>query len=447
LAKVVAIGGGSSYTPELVEGLIKRQDKFPVQELWLVDVEPGKEKLDVIAGLARRMVEKARVDIKVHATLDRRKALRDADFVITQLRVGQIAARVQDESIPARHGLIGQETNGAGGLFKGLRTIPVIFSIIEDCKELCPQAWIINFANPAGMITEAVFRYTDWRKFIGLCNVPINMERSIAQLLGVDPQRVRMDFAGLNHMVFGLDVYLDGVSIMTEVLAKLGQGQSMTMQNIQDIPWTPGFLKGLEAIPCPYLRYYFQKDEMLAHTLEEHQQGRTRGQQVRAIEKDLFTQYADPSLAEKPPQLEQRGGAYYSDAACNLMTSIYTDAGDVQVVNTINDGAISDLPQDVVVEISCVIGREGPRPLTMGHLPLACRGIVQEMKAYELLACRAAVSGEYEHALVAMAVNPLVQSEKKAAVVLEEMLLAHREHLPQFQDAIRGVSQRHEINS
>ena len=206
--KIVTIGGGSSYTPELIEGFIKRHDELPVKELWLVDIEEGKEKLEIVSNLARRMVKKANIDMKIYSTLDRREALKDADFVTTQFRVGQLDARIKDERIPLSHGLIGQETNGAGGLFKALRTIPVVLDIIKDIKELCSDAWLINFTNPAGIVSEAVFRYTNFKKYIGLCNVPIGIKNNLAQLLGVDSSRLDMDFAGLNHMVYGLNVKL-----------------------------------------------------------------------------------------------------------------------------------------------------------------------------------------------------------------------------------------------
>lgn len=447
MLKLVAIGGGSSYTPELVEGLILRQAEFPVSELWLVDVPPGQWKLEIIANLARRMVAKAGVNLRIYSSLDRPQALTGADFVISQFRVGQVEARILDETIPAKYGLLGQETNGAGGLLNGLRTIPEVLSLIEDCRRLCPKAWIINFTNPAGMITEAVFRHTDWKRFVGLCNVPIGMEMAMARMLDVPKERLRMDFGGLNHMVFGLDIFLDGASIRDRVISLLGEeSPAMTMKNIEDIPWSKEFLRGLGAIPCPYHRYYFQKDEMLEHSLADFQRGEARGQVVKELEAELFKKYADPQLDVKPPELEKRGGAFYSDAACNLMASIYNDKGDVQPVNTVNNGALADLPEDVVVEVSCRITREGPRPLVMGSLPLAGRGLVQQIKAFDLLGCQAAISGKYEDALAAMVANPLVQSEKLGRQALDELLIAHAPYLPQFAQAIQEVKVRSALN-
>ncbi|HET6786180.1 MAG TPA: 6-phospho-beta-glucosidase [Erysipelotrichaceae bacterium] len=429
--KIVTIGGGSSYTPELVEGFIKRYDHLPITELWLVDVEAGKEKLEIVGNLAKRMVEKAGLPIEVHLTLDRRTALKDADFVTTQLRVGLLDARVLDETIPAKYGILGQETNGPGGLFKGFRTIPVILGIIKDMEELCPDAWLINFTNPAGMVTEAVFRHTTWKKFVGLCNVPIGMVRGAADLLEVDMSRVRIDFAGLNHMVYGLRTYLDGKDVSKLVMEKY-KGTRSSMKNIHETPWGNEFLEGLGIMPCGYHRYYYQYQAMVDHQQEDVKKGESRGQVVKKVEAELFELYKDVNLAVKPKQLELRGGAYYSDAACNLIASMYNDTKDIQPVNTMNMGAIASLPMDCAVEVSCVITKEGPRPLAMGRLPIQVEGLVQQMKSFEQVATDAAVSGNYNTALVAMTINPLVRDENKAKLILDEMLEAHKAYLPQF---------------
>lgn len=438
--KIVTIGGGSSYTPELIEGFIKRYEELPVRELWLVDIEEGREKLSIITDLARRMVEKAGVPMEIHSTLDRRKALPGADFVTTQFRVGGLAARALDESIPLKHGLIGQETNGAGGMFKALRTIPVIFSILKDCEELCPNAFVVNFTNPAGLITEAVLNHTSWERFIGVCNLPYGMEVGVSKILDAEKSRVRVHMGGLNHMVFGLDVFLDGLSVKREVLEKMAtESEALNMKNIMDLPWSPEFLRGLNAIPCAYHRYYFQKDEMLKHMLDDFEKGETRASQVMAVEEDLFHKYQEVSLAEKPKELELRGGAFYSDAAVNLISSIANDKKDIQVVNTRNRGAIASLPYESAVEISAIITKNGPVPLATGPLPVAAEGIVQQLKAFERLTVQAALSGRYEDAYVALVTNPLVQSEALGRKVLNDLLLAHEKHLPAFQEAISAL--------
>lgn len=432
--KMVTIGGGSSYTPELVEGLIKRHQQLPVRELWLVDIPAGEEKLNIVGALAKRMVEKAGIPLEIHLSLDRRSALKDADFVTTQFRVGLLDARAQDEGIPLKYNVIGQETNGPGGLLKGLRTIPVILDIAKDMEELCPDAWLINFTNPAGMVTEALLRYSNLDKVVGLCNVPIGMRMGIAGMLGVDADRIHIDFAGLNHMVFGLNVYLDGDNITEKLIDDYlsGEKSGVTMKNIVDLGWEPDFIKGLKILPCPYHRYYYQTERMLAEEKEAAAAAGTRAQVVQKLEADLFELYKDPNLDIKPPQLEKRGGAYYSDAACSLIDSIYNNRGDIQPVNIRNNGAIKGIPEDSAVEVNCIITKDGPKPIAVGELPVAVNGLVQQVKSFERVAAAAAVSGDYQTALVAMTINPLVPSDQIAKQLLDEMLEAHREHLPQF---------------
>lgn len=432
--KIVTIGGGSSYTPEWVEGLIKRYDTLPIQDLWLVDIPEGEEKLNIVGNLAKRMVKKAGIPMKVHLSLNRREALPDADFVTTQLRVGRLKAREMDESIPLKYGVIGQETNGPGGLFKGLRTIPVILDICRDMEELCPDAWLINFTNPAGMVTEAVLRYSSMQRVVGLCNVPIGIRMQIAEALEVEADRVYIDFAGLNHMVFGLRVCLDGKDITPRVLQLMcEQGSRFSMKNITGMDWEKDFIQALGVIPCPYHRYYYKTREILEEDLQAFRQsGTTRAQIVRKLEQELFELYKNEELAVKPKQLEKRGGAYYSDAACSLIDSIYNDRRDIQTVNVRNNGALTDFPVDSAVEVNCVITKEGPIPLAMGSLPVAVSGLVQQIKSFERVAAEAAVTGNYQTALLAMNINPLVGSDETAKRILDEMLEAHRDDLPQF---------------
>ena len=429
--KIVTIGGGSSYTPELIEGFIQRYKELPVKELWLVDIEEGKEKLEIVGHLAKRMVKKAHIDMEIYMTLDRREALKNADFVTTQFRVGLLDAREKDELIPLKYGVIGQETNGPGGMFKALRTIPVIFDIIKDCEELCPNAWIISFTNPSGINAEAVFRHTGWKKFIGLCNGPVNMIKDIEKILG--SKNVDVKIGGLNHMIFALDMSIEGVNCNQLLVERLScEKYKESLQNIVDISFSKEFIKGYGYLGIGYLKYYLQKQDMLAQCISDANKHQCRAQVVKEVEKELFKQYSNPLLDVKPDALSLRGGAYYSDAACQLISSIYNDKRDIQVVDTLNCGAISNLPDDVVVEVSSVITKDGPRPVKVGELPLQLVGLIQQLKAYEILVTNVALSGSYEDALVAMTINPLVQSERIAKQILDEMLEAHKEYLPQF---------------
>ncbi|MBB6214377.1 6-phospho-beta-glucosidase [Anaerosolibacter carboniphilus] len=427
--KITVIGGGSSYTPELIEGFIKRTAELPVEELYLVDIERGKEKLNITTELTKRMIAKVGLNTKVYQTLDRREAIKDSDFIITQIRVGGLKARASDERIPLKYNAIGQETTGAGGFAKALRTIPVILDICRDIEELAPKAWLINFTNPASIITEMVLRHTQV-KVVGLCNVPIGMINNVAKILDVDSKRIRIDFAGLNHMVYGREIYLDGERVTSEVLTKLGEGASLTMKNIKDLQWDKDLIRSLGMLPCPYHRYFYMTDEMLE---EEKNAGEgTRAEQVMEIEKELFKRYEDPNLQEKPPELEKRGGAYYSDAAVSLISAIYNDKGEIHTVNIRNNGAISGLADDVVVEVNAVVNREGLKPIAVGKLPIKIHGLVHAVKAYELLTVQAGISGDYEDALMALISHPLVPSIKAAKGILHDILYENKGYLPQF---------------
>lgn len=427
--KIVTIGGGSSYTPELIEGFIKRQHELPVREIWLVDCEEGKEKLEIVGSLAKRMIEKAGVPIQLHMTLNRREALKDADFVTTQMRVGLLQARIKDERIPLSHGMFGQETNGAGGLFKALRTIPVILDICKDIEELCPHAWLINFTNPAGIVTEAVNRYTNVKRVIGLCNVPFDMHTAIAKIVERPREEVRITMGGLNHMSYVTGVYVDGEDKTDYVISKWG---NQSMNNITGTEWSNAFVRELGAIPSPYHRYYYMQKESLEEAIKKFEENGTRAESVKKLEDELFELYKDEELKEKPKQLEKRGGAYYSDAACNLICSIYNDRGDIQVVNTVNKGTMKEFEYDEVAEMSCMITKNGPIPISIGRLPKAAKGLVQQIKSFEVAACEAAVTGEYNKALHAMMINPLVASQRYGKIVLDELLEAHKDYLPQF---------------
>lgn len=437
--KIVTIGGGSSYTPELVEGLIKRYDEMPVSDYWLVDIEEGKEKLEIVGALAKRMVEKAGVPMNIHLTLDRREALKDADFVTTQLRVGLLDARVKDERIPLSYGFLGQETNGAGGLFKALRTVPVILDIAKDMSELCPDAWLINFTNPAGIVTEALLRYGVHKKVVGVCNVPIGMEFGFADALGVDKERITVDFAGLNHMVYAERVYLDGGDVTSQLIDILtnNNSKSQTMANIAALDWDPATIKAFGVLPCPYHRYYYKKQEMLNHELEEFKNGKTRAEVVKEVEKRLFELYKNPELKDKPEELSRRGGAHYSDVACNVINGIYNDKNTIIAVNTRNNGTLKQFEDDSAIEVSCYVGKNGPVPVeTVTDLPIFAQGLAGQIKAFERLAAEAAYTGDYNTALAAMVTNPLVADDKKGRKLLNEMLLAHKDYLPQFKKVI-----------
>lgn len=431
--KIAVIGGGSSYTPELIEGLLQRAGELPVGELWLADIEAGRDKLAVIGGLARRMADRTGHPMKIETTLDRRAALRGAAFVVAQIRVGGLAARVSDERFPLKYGVLGQETVGPGGFANALRTIPVMLAIAADIAELCPDAWLINFTNPSGLVTEALQRHSPV-KTIGLCNVPINMVMMAAKLLAADPRDVAIDFAGLNHLVWGRQITVKGEDVTGRIIDMLANGAALTMNNIPDLKWDVAFLRRLGLVPCPYHRYYYMTDRLLEEEQAAAAPGGpgTRAEQVQAVEDKLFERYRDEKLAEKPPELAKRGGAYYSEAAVSLISAIHNDKAEIHTVDTANRGAIAGLEDDAVVEVNCRVGRDGPRPLPAGELPADVLALIRQVKNYERLTVEAAVSGDRDTALAALAANPLVPSPEVAASLLTDLLALNKQYLPQF---------------
>ncbi|EKZ6043377.1 6-phospho-beta-glucosidase [Klebsiella pneumoniae] len=431
--KIVVIGGGSSYTPELIEGLLNRYHEMPVASLWLVDIEEGKEKVEIIAGLARRMIAKAGLTIEVVATLDRESALRDADFVCSQFRAGCLDARISDERISLKYGLIGQETNGLGGFANACRTIPIALEIAADMERLCPDAWLLNFTNPSGMVTEAILRHSRI-KAVGLCNVPVIMQKGITTLLQcADEKEVVMQVAGLNHFIFVRQILHKGKEWLPEVIAEINAGRDpLVPRNIPPFRWPSHLLQGLGMIPCAYLRYYYMKDDLLRQELAEAGGEGTRGEVVKQLEKILFDQYRDPHLAVKPKALEGRGGQYYSEAACELMNAIYNDKRIIMHVNTRNNGAINGLPDDCAVEVSSLITASGPLPLNVAPFPEDTLSLLQLMKSFERLTIEAALTGNRHTAWRALMLNPLIVSGEKLELALDEVIAENRQWLPAF---------------
>lgn len=431
--KLAVIGGGSSYTPEFIDGLIRNYREFPVRDVYLADIPEGEAKLNIVAALAKRMVAAAGLPIQIHATLDRREAIDGAQFVATQLRVGQLAARVLDEQIPLAHGCIGQETTGAGGFANALRTIPVLLDIARDIEALAPEAVLLNFTNPAGVVTQALLQNSQVTT-IGLCNLPIGMKMHIAQLYDVPAEAVDTETVGINHLNWVTKVSVFGKDVTAETLAKIGAEEGASVANIPDLQWDPDLLHSLGAIPCSYLRYYYMPDEMLRNQQSALATEGTRGQVVQGIEAGLFELYQDRNLDRKPPQLALRGGAYYSEAAVNLMVSIFQNRRDIQTVNVRNNGVVPCLTNDAVVEVNCVIDAQGAHPIQLTrHIPPALRGLLQVVKAYEDLTVQAAVTGDRDAALQALTIHPLVPSARIAKQLLKDILAKGAPWLPQFQ--------------
>jgi 6-phospho-beta-glucosidase len=416
--KIAVVGGGSTYTPELVEGFARRAARLPMDELVLLDIDA--DRLSIVGGLARRMLDQLDWPGRLTLTGDRDAALDGASFVLIQLRVGGQAARLVDETLPPRFGVIGQETTGAGGFAKALRTVPLVLELAEaTAKRAAPGAWIVDFTNPVGIVTQALL--DAGHRAVGLCNVAINLQRQLAARFEVEPDRVQLEHVGLNHLSWERAVRVDGVDRLPELLdtepEALAEHVGLSVEVVQT----------LRAIPSYYLHYYYDTAAVVA----EQRDGHTRAGDVMEIERQLLELYKDQSLAEKPALLDDRGGAFYSEAAAQLIASLHDGAGDIQVVDVRNDGALPDLPDSAVVEIPCRVDRDGARPLPLAPLAPEMRGLVQAAKAYEELAVAAALSGERRTARRALIANPLVGAEV-AGPLLDALLDANRRYLPRF---------------
>ncbi|MGY5451055.1 6-phospho-beta-glucosidase [Agarivorans sp. MS3-6] len=431
--KITVIGAGSSYTPELIEGLIKRNDELPIGELWLVDIEDGAEKVSIIGDLTRRMLAKNNMShIAVHVTLDRKPALEGADFVCSQFRAGCLEGRIRDERISLKYGMIGQETNGLGGFANACRTIPIALEIAKEMEELCPEAWLLNFTNPSGMVTEAILKHTKV-KAVGLCNVPVIMQKGIAKMLGANEQDFVLQVAGLNHFIWARKVLHEGRDKLQDVVEEMLSGNDpLVPQNIPKFKWPAELLRNMGMIPCAYLRYYYTSEDILGQELEEASGQGTRGEVVKAMENRLFDIYRNPEQNEKPKELEKRGGQYYSEAACELMSSIFNDKRTIMHVNTRNNGAIEGLPNDCTVEVSSVITKSGPLPLNVAPFPNDTLRLIQVLKEFESLTVEAAITGDRNTAHRALVLNPLVTTGTVLETALNETIDANLDYMPQF---------------
>ncbi|MGA4988209.1 6-phospho-beta-glucosidase [Nonomuraea bangladeshensis] len=414
--KVAVVGGGSTYTPELVDGFARLREELPVSELALIDPDP--RRLELVAGMARRMLAHAGHPARVLATSSAAEGVAGAAVVLFQLRVGGQAARELDETVPGRCGCVGQETTGAGGLAKALRTVPVVLSIAETVRKHAPDAWIVDFTNPVGIVTRALL--DAGHRAIGLCNVAIGFQRRFAAWLGADPARVSLGHVGLNHLSWERAVFLDGEDVLPALLERHG-AELAAMVGLR-----PGLLARLGAVPSYYLRYFYAHDEVV----REQRTGPSRASEVAALEERLLELYADPAVVTKPELLAGRGGAFYSEAAVALIASLLGDRRDVQVVNVRNGGTLPFLPDEAVVEVPAVVGASGARPLPVPPVGPLYAGLIGHVSAYETLALEAAVHGGADRVRDALLAHPLVGQDKLAEELTALLLEAGRAHLP-----------------
>ncbi|HOJ34343.1 MAG TPA: 6-phospho-beta-glucosidase [Candidatus Hydrogenedentes bacterium] len=421
--KLAVIGGGSSYTPELIDGLFSRLDRIPVTEVWLMD--PNLDRLEITAGLAERMSQKHGIPFTVHATDDLRAAVQDASYVVTQLRVGGIQARIQDEKLGLKYGIIGQETTGVGGFACALRTIPRILDIAHTMQEVAPKGFLINFTNPSGIVTEALIKHGGVR-CVGLCNVPIGIIMDIAKFMQCSPQDVQLDYVGLNHLSWVQDVRIAGKSVFDDVLNQFLEHADEEWEHEPTREAMVLAMRTLHMICNGYLQYFYATEEAFARLSSRE---KTRGEEIIEIERSLFEKYAQKDLTSKPEELSKRGGAHYSTAAFMVIDAIENNTQDRQIVCCRNSGAVPTFDADVSLEVPALIDRMGATAISQPAPPPAIRGLMQQMKAYETLTVEAAVRGDRKAALEALLLHPLLPGIRKAKDIFDELLAINRPHL------------------
>jgi 6-phospho-beta-glucosidase len=400
MLKVAVIGGGSTYTPELVNGFLARLNEFPLDELWLMDID--EDRLEIVGRFAQRMVEAKGSPFKVVLSTNQRESIKDADYVTTQLRVGHMEARRRDEYLGLRHGLIGQETTGIGGMGKALRTIPVILKIAQDIREVAkPGTMLVNFTNPAGLVTQALSKYASDVPAVGVCNVPITTKmhiiESLEQATGkkIDPSHTELKTLGLNHLSWHRGFTIDGEDVWPQVIG----GFISELRKESEPEWEPRTIEVLRMMPNYYLQYFYHTDKKLQ---SQEAWPPSRAEEVIEVEKDLLREYADPNLKEPPADLMKRGGAYYSTVATQLLNAHYNNLGETHVVNLRHNGAVPGWPADWVLEMPAQVNKAGVTPLPAEPLPQSVFGLIAQVKAFEILTVEAAVHGDRRAAYQAL---------------------------------------------
>ena len=429
MLKVAVIGGGSTYTPELINGFIERENQFPLDELWLMDIDEAR--LNIIGQFAKRMASAKGAGFQIKLSTDRHQAIEKASYVITQLRVGQMDARREDEYLGRRYGIVGQETTGVGGMAKALRTVPVILDIAREISEIAPNAVLVNFSNPSGLVTEALFRYAPDVQSIGVCNSAITTKMEIlARLnkkLGTNftQKNAEIKTLGLNHLTWYHGFTIDGKDYWPQVMSEIIAEQ----RNEEEPYFDPDTLENLQMLPNSYLRYFYYTEKMLQ---EQENWPPSRAEEVMKIETELLEAYQDQDLSEPPKELMQRGGAYYSTVATQLINAHYNDLNEIHVVNTRNNGAVPGWDNEWVIEIPCKINAKGVFPEPTTPLPPECESLISRVKAYEIYTTRAAVEGNRMAAYKALLSHPLGPSADKISALLEDILEINKQYLPNF---------------
>lgn len=429
MLKISIIGGGSTYTPELIQGFVDRQEELPLDELWLMDIDS--ERLDLVGSFAKRMADNKKARFKVVLSEDQRESIQNSNYIITQLRVGQMKARREDEYLANRYGLIGQETTGIGGMAKALRTIPVILDVADDVKKLAPEALLINFANPAGLVTEALNLFAPGVNAVGVCNAThttkMEILNNLNEQLGTlfQPEDAQIKTLGLNHLTWFYGFLVHGQEFWPQIMRMMIE----EMGKQSDPLFDPNTLQTLQMLPNYYLRYYYYTEKMLE---KQKHWPPSRAEEVMEIEADLLDYYGDESKTDLPENLMKRGGAYYSTVAAQLINAHYNQLEEIHVLNVRHNGAVQGWEKDWVLEMPCMVSAKGIEPIPTPPLPLECASLVQRVKAYEIFTAHAAAKGDRVAAYKALLSHPLGPDADQCQRVLDDMLEINRVYLPRF---------------
>jgi len=423
--KIAIIGGGSAYTPGLIEGLLKIRPEVPWTEICLMDIDEAK--LKVVGELAAKMLREVDAGIKLSTTTDRISAITGSAFILCQIRVGGLAGRVIDEKVPLRYDVIGQETVGPGGFAMALRALPVMLDIARDIERHAPDAWLINYANPSGMVAALLAKHAKI-KAISICDVPIGIQYFLADALKVGRNRVKLDYVGLNHLGWFRRIFVDGSDI-TAFIHQMVQTKDIISllptddeKTVEETKMMLRLYNMLGVIPSPYLQYYYLTRESLA---KQKQAEKTRGEVVQGIERDLLAHFTEVTREQDVSLWKSRGGAWHSELMVNILSSIHNDKGEEYIVNVLSQGAVPGMANDACVEVPCIVDKRGARPMPVPAPTLDMLGLMQVVAAYEALTIEAALEGSYKKALLALNLNPVVPSIDIAKRILDDYIVEH----------------------
>jgi len=426
--KICIIGGGSTYTPELVDGLIKISKAVKIKEICMLDIKESEEKFKILSDFTRRMLDASGTSMKFRATFDANEAIAGADFILNQFRSGLLQGRIKDEKVPLSHNLIGQETTGMGGMANGLRSFPIIENYVDLIKKISNNGWIINFTNPSGMLTELIINYLNYDRCVGLCNVPIEFILRAAEILKCTREDVRLRHYGLNHLSWVDQFIICGEDKTDEMLKYV----NVNMENIPDIDYDPEFITGLSMLPNPYLKYFYNTKKMLENEVKERDGKGTRGEVVQKVEEELLTLYAQRNRTKAPEELSKRGGYMYSTVACELIASLATGDDKHHIVNTKNNGAITGFPDDYIMEISSLVDKTGPKPIKIGEANKAVSGLVHTIKNYERLTIEGYLNNDESLIKQAMLIHPLGPDESRVNALWSDLKKVNKDYFPKF---------------